>query len=464
MNFITMLQEMAAVHLDDKIADLIISGDIEKAVVEYIGNIVSKKATLAKSSSATTKKLKEGRPPKSIKISPEKLEQIPPTAWDKFDEVYKQKVVRFRSDDESTRKQSKGTVVKTRGGDDIVITSGQKQKVIKDDLAKKVLALIKEREADLEKEDDKDIQRDIHDHLRALHGMLEGLHATRTGRAVIPGDPKKLEQRYKKIGDEYKKKNMKESLGEASMSPYNLIVDGIDKLISVTENPLEKNRYIKMKKDFMSGLSNVSRNSIKENIKLNIYYGNKMFALMEAEDYRGRYFAENYYFSAFSRAFKKDVDTYGIDLTEELYEDIYGKDILYITDAIKENEVFFESIDSTRSHLLFEGYGMDQDLSEGVWDIIKKFGGASMGKIQKFLGQGVGWAKELMTKGTAFFTELPIVEIAIPAIAITGTIIGGVKLINKIRKKANKAPLSKEEKEKFKEIVRSKEEEVKKYI
>lgn len=551
MNFITILQEMAAIHLDNSVADLMIAGKIEDAVQAYIGNIVEKKGTLAKSSSATTKKLKEGRPPKSLKMSSEKLEQIPAKAWDKFDEIYKERVIRYHGE-EDARKKIKGTVVKTRGGDEIVVTSGQKQKVIKDVLAKKLLALIKEREADMRREDDPEKQKDIDAHLRALHAMLEGLHATRTGRAVITDtDPEKLKARYKKIGDEYKKKHMEES---ATENKYDVVIDLVNDLIKVTKNPTEIEKFKKLKKEFEERLAKqklgelreevvrgslpalskypylgtdvdykktnptkaakelckyadrsakkeidilglvdkrlvisktdeakkfyekvreelekfietgYSDDEIEENASLHIHYSNRMMALMEGEGYQGSYFAENYYFSEFARAFRKDSGEYGIELTEDIYEDIYGKEILIITDAIKRNEEFFEGIDSQSSYLLFEGYGFDETLTEGIWNTIKKFGGASMGRIQKFLGQGVGWGKELITKGAAFFTGGSIAQIAVPAIAIAGSVVGGIKLINKIRKKAKKNPLSKEEKEKFKEAVKNNEEEIRSYL
>jgi len=456
MNFITILQEMAAVHLDNKVADLMIAGDIEGAVKEYIKNIIQKKATLAKSSSATTKKLKEGRPPKSIKISAEKLEQIPAKSWDKFDEIYKVQVNKFKPTEGGERKQSKGTTVKTRSGEEIVITSGQKQKVIKDELATKIIALIKEREADMEKEDDPKKQEDIDSHLRALHAMLEGLNATRSGRALFDADQKELQKRYKKIGDEYKKKYKMESVNESSD-----IIGLVDELISLTDNPKEKKSFETMKRK-LSAIVN-KKVLMKENTSLDMNYSIKMMALMEGENYRGTRFAENYMFSAFAKAFRKDSNKYGVELTEEIYESIYGKNICVITDAIKNNKEFFEAIDTKDSPLLFEGYSFNEELTESVWDVIKQFGGSAIGRMKGFLGQGLGWAKELMSKGIGFFTELPIAQIAIPALALAGSAAGAIKLINSIRKKAKENPLSKEEKEKFKEAIKNNKEEALKY-
>lgn len=472
MNFISILQEMAAVHLDDAVADLMIAGDIEKAVHQYITNIRAKGATIAKSSSATTKKLKEGRPPKSLKMSTEKLEQIPANAWDAFNDIYKEAVKEGQGGKTPERKQSKGTVVRTRSGEEIVVTSGQKQKVIKDDLAVKVLALIKELEAKIEKEDDIAKVKDFESHIKALRIMLEGLHATRTGRAVITDtDPKILQQRYKKIGDEFKKKNMGESqsINEVRINEYEQIVDAANELIKITKDPEEKARLCRIINTFSRRIGIKPKkiyidDKVDENVKLNIYYGNKMMALMEAEEYEGRYFAENYYFSAFAKAFKKDCDTFGLELTEDLYKMIYGEDILIITEAIAHDQDFFEGIGDHNSHLLFEGYGFDEYLSEGVWDTIKDFGGVSLGKITKFLNKGAGWAKKLMETGAAFFLNTSITQLVVPAIAVAGTVVGGIKLINAIRKKAKQSPLSKEEQDKFKEAVRNNREEIRKYI
>lgn len=510
MNFKEILQEMAAVHIDDQIGDLMIAGDVEKAVERYISNMEAKKATVAKASSATTRKLKEKRPPKSLKMDPEKLEKISPATWDKFDEIYKEKVSGGRKEGEKpVRKQAKGTSIQTRDGDEMIITSGQRQKVIKDDLARKVIALIKEREAELDVEEDQEKLADIASHLRALYILLEGLHISRSGKSVFKVDQEKIIARHKKIGAAYRKKHGIEEAQKDLDPEIKELIKQLEKLIEITKvsktkmalnktkDKFLKALYIKVpvkksiKEDgfdyFLGSYNNLIENSrtsreekawkkekdlfIKEAINqdfqkqnINISYNYKMEAIMEAENYKGRDFAENYVFSSFVKALRRDVDEYGIELTESIYTKIYGRNIIPLTSFIIENEEFFEALSNTRAPLLFEGYGMDENLTESVWNALKQFGGSSIGKLKGFLSSGAGWAKELMSKGISFFTTLPIAEIAIPAIALTGSVVGGVKLINKIRKEASKNPLSKEEREKFKQAVKEQRAEAKKYV
>lgn len=455
---------MAAVHLDDSVGNLMVSGDIDGAVRKYIENIVSKNAVLSKTSSATTKKLKEGRPPKSLKLSAELLKKIPVESWNKFDEIYKTKVVGYMEGKKPTeRTMTKGAVLKVRGGDDMIVTSGQRQKVIKDDIANKVLALIKEQERKLEDSDDNKEQADLISNIEALHAMLEGLHETRKGRAILKGDPEQLKKRYKKIESEFKKKNQNESTETRKPKGFKEIVKELaasfEELERISNDPEEKAKY----NDLMKKLKSLK--FIKEETRLSVPASDAMLLIKEGVGYNGVYFPENYIFSSFVKAFYKDSTKYGLEEAEGIYEMIYGEDISGILSYLKENEYLLEKLGTSKSTLLFEGYGnVERELTESLWSKLKLFGAPVLGKVKNFLSQGLPWAKDLISKGAAFFTELSIAQIAVPAIALAGGVAAGLKLVNSIRKKMKANPLSKEEKEKFKKIVMEKEDEIKKYL
>lgn len=628
MNFISILQEMAAAHMDQEVGDLMARGEVEEAVKKYIYNMVKKKAKIARTSTAVTNKIREKRVPKALKIDPETLKKIPEHKWDAFDKAYERIVKEYqdkKSLDLSTK--IKGHAVKTKEGEEVGITSGHTQNLIKQDLVKTIAKA--KIEADKKLADaTSDAERErIKENLAGLEILYNSFRETFKGRGVLDADPKKLKQRYNRIQTQaelmrdpellkqeienlkkaldkdktsagranIRKKierleNAKSKLKEDFEELTNLLQEEVskDKITAIIQNSFDKakskmdkepeitvkefeklfdfaiNEYSnqlesqkgiipreaiiiakqqisnlkklrdnaervviadpeiakdiydqvakifnykkesveehqeeineeltdkqfdelislaikkyekllqittdekekKVAQEGIDRLKKIKRNTIKEQ-KVFIPYSTKMYLIMEGIHYQGTHFSENYLFSNFVKAFYQDKQKYGIELTEELYKEIYGEDIEILTSCLKEHEEFVNKAGESKQALLFEGYAVDAELSEGVWDVIKKFGGASIGKLQRFLGKGVDWAKELVSKGTAFFTELPIAQIAVPAIAITGGVIAAVKLINKIRRKAGKNPLSKEEKEKFKETLKANKEEVADYI
>lgn len=461
MNFITILQEMAATHMDNSVGELMAKGRVIDAVRKYIKNMESKNATIAKNSTAVTNKIREGRAPKSLKIDKKILDEIPNERWDEFDEIYRKTV--SGEGVKKSYKTQKGKTIKTKDGEEIVITSGQKQKVIKDELETKMLRIKKEFEDQLSKVENEVEKERIKEHIRGLDIAIDGLRETHR-RPVLDADPKDLKNRYDKITKEYKAKN--EDYDDNFVKRFEAmnkeVIDLYKKLLNTTKDPRRK-ESIRKDIEMLKGMKPF-RGNIKEG-NVFIPYDDKMKMLSEAIQYEGTNFSENYVFSGFVKSFYKDKETYGLELTEEIYTIIYGEDINAITSCLVEHEEFLDKAGASKSSLLFEGCSeIPRELSESVWDVIKQFGGAYIGKIQKFLGQGVSWAKELMSKGISFFTDLPITQIAVPAIAIAGGITAGVKLINKIRKKAGKNPLSKEEKENFKEALKAKKDEVAKYV
>lgn len=446
MNIKEILFEMAASHLDDAVADKMIAGDIEGAVLQYLDNIKAKKGTIAKSSSATTKKLREKKYSKSMKMSIEKAEKIPVAYWDMFDKAYEILLTGDTTIKQKERDSKKGSIAKTKTGEEVISTSGQKQKKIKDDLSQKLVTLIKEREAQLDVEEDADKLKDISDHIRALYVMLEGLSASRSGRSILKIDAVELQKRYRKISDQFRKKNMTEEVNSGEL------INLVDELIKETENEEEKRKYINMRRELKKILRAYKVNEDTTPFFIPSDYRTK--ALSEALEYEGYNIEENYLFSSFAKAFRKDVETYGNEDARDLYESMYGENIHDILDIISE-DVFFNSIAGIEHPLLFEGYGLNVELTEGVWSNLLKFGGKSLSSIKKALGAGTGWAKEVLSKGVGFFVDFPIAKIAIPAVILAGGVKGAIKFINNIRKKSKLDPLGKEELEKFRDEVKN---------
>lgn len=521
MNFITLLQEMAATHMGDEVAKLMIKGEkseseeekksyIKKAVEKYIQNMLDKKAKVAKTSTAVTKKIKEGRPPKSLKISDTQLGKISKESWDKFDEIYKEEAKdHFVSKERKKSETQKGQAVKNKEGEEVGMTGGQRQDVIKRELSRAIYKAKTDLEKGLENAKSDEEKKNFEEYLKGLETLYKGFQASGV-KGILKHDPEKKREQYKKIQTQReilkdperinleieklekekenaktpkekrrfdqrisKLKKQKENLGEAVS--YNTsdelkkinksIYDKLIKLAKTYKKGSEEQKNILKLAKQASSMGSVNSGVVREYVEIYIPSDNKMSMMAEGINYQGAHFSENYIFSKFVKAFYNDKNKYGTELTEDIYKKIYGEDVSVLISLLKENEEFLNEAGQSKSSLIFEGYSeLDNELVEGIWEQIKKFGGASIGKLQNFLGKGVAWAKELVSKGTDFFTELPIAQIAIPAIAISGGIAAGAKLINNIRKKAGKNPLSKEEKEKFKELVKQKENEVEKYI
>lgn len=89
----------------------------------------------------------------------------------------------------------------------------------------------------------------------------------------------------------------------------------------------------------------------------------------------------------------------------------------------------------------------------GLWDKLKAFGKPLVKKLGGFISQGAKWAKEIAQKGMEFLHTNPIARVAVPAVALAGTIGGGIALINKIRKRAGKGKLSKSEEKKLRAVA-----------
>jgi len=461
MNFNSIINEMAAIHFDDEIGTYMVNNEVEKAVMKYIKNILSRKGKLANFSSATTKKIKAGNYSKGLKISKDILKKIPVERWDEFDKIYKNKVSNNGVKNNKS-KTMKGKEVKTRSGESVIITSGQKQQKIKDKLEKNLIKIIKETQAEKEKATSPLAKAKFDDALRALTIMYDGLQVSRTGKALIPGDSKKLRERYKKISSEMAKKieAKKNKKVTESVEDDKFLLD-IDEFLKELSEFLKITKDEEIKKIILGQIDKVKKIAVDykkekgmvESVKefTNLPSTIKERLIMEAEEYKGFYFMENYTMSTFLRTFVKDTEIYGDKLTRDLYKDLYGENINEVLQYVTED--FKKEIKNTKS-LIFEGCSnIDTELTESIWSIVKSVGGGALGILGKFLKAGAPWAKTLLKTGASFFASSSIAQIAVPAILLAGSIGGGVKLINKIRKKSKLNKLSDEQMVAFKKAT-----------
>lgn len=210
--------------------------------------------------------------------------------------------------------------------------------------------------------------------------------------------------------------------------------------------------------------------------------------LREAYGYTGVEFTANYILSNLVRSFNKD------DFDVESYSMVYGEDSEPFFNILKENKNVIKEI-SNISGLLFEKYGIDNihehflhiddrrleviceaegivskavgffnQAKEGVGGFLKtlwkNFKGLGVVKaVTPFLEQGFAWAKDMVTKGLAFFGA-NIGSLVVPAMLIFRTAPAAIAGINAIRKRRKMKALSGQEKEKFGELAKEKQQQI----
>lgn len=91
-----------------------------------------------------------------------------------------------------------------------------------------------------------------------------------------------------------------------------------------------------------------------------------------------------------------------------------------------------------------------------AWGKIKEYGKDVLENLSAYIQKGATWATSIATKGISWLGTASPVAIAIPAVLLAGAGIGGgIVLVNKLRKKAKKAALTKQEEEIiYKEIAK----------
>lgn len=240
---------------------------------------------------------------------------------------------------------------------------------------------------------------------------------------------------------------------------------------------MEKERISKMKEGY----------SLKD-----VNYYEQM--LKESYGYRGDMFWENYILSNLVRTFPEYIIEYGDKSAMEMFMLVYGEETKPLFEYMVESEnLLFEASLVAGNGLLFEEIGqknMERYLTEvdegivkyvgkrvptginfsgmlrksrsglraltepksrilgflsGLWNKLKDLGRSVFGRVVPFLKARFRWAKELVTKGVGWIATNPIAKVAIPAVLIAGGVLGAVKLINRLRKRAGKKELSNEE-------------------
>jgi len=238
-----------------------------------------------------------------------------------------------------------------------------------------------------------------------------------------------------------------------------------------------------------SGRKTMKSNLIKKTKNEN--YFEKETLLADSCGYKGVYFLENYVMSNILRTFSKDVIEYGAGRAAAMYVDLYGEETKPIFVYMARNEEMLHEAAKIEGKILFEETGYnnatkylkEQGVAEkigkavtagkgivgkvvgflkGAWEKIKAFGKPIIDKVAGFVRKGIPWARELIKKGVAFITTNPIAKIAVPAVAIAGGVVGGIALINRIRKKAKMRKLSDQEKEDLRVMVQKKDSEIEK--
>jgi len=75
------------------------------------------------------------------------------------------------------------------------------------------------------------------------------------------------------------------------------------------------------------------------------------------------------------------------------------------------------------------------------------------GKVKNLLALGFNWVKDMVTKGASWVVANPIARIAVPLVALAGSTALAIKIINKVRNRKNKSPLTPEEESKIVQLA-----------
>lgn len=209
---------------------------------------------------------------------------------------------------------------------------------------------------------------------------------------------------------------------------------------------------------------------------------NHLEMLAEGLDYKGAHFTENWIFSNLVKAYYEDAEKYGAEEAKDMYLTLFGEELEEALDYINENYEYIGEAVGIDSPLLFEGYlgeraqgkgasavsmagqaaasGKAKGVLKGLWDKLKGLGSGALDKVKGLVEKGVPWAKELIQKGASFFASNPIAQVAVPAVALAGGAAAGWKLLKKMKK----GKISDEDKQKYKEALQQKQDQVKKYV
>lgn len=498
---ISSLDEMAQAHIDNAVIDAIKDGNFEDAAHRYIDNHGS--AKVASKADATINKVMKGQLAKTMKADPEKVKNVSNDEWEKFKQAY----VKIQgTEGQTTRsyKTSKGQVQKATGE---VKTSSQSTTKTMEKLDDKIQKVYNEWKAKLESAATDEEKEDAKSHMSALQILSDGLQYAKKGKAplepVTQEDLDRIKEKFAKIGKNYVKKQGKEAEVEdqkiaqgMEQAHKNIMqrITGIKDLEDI-EDLVQDFRERKAAREARKG-SDVAGPDIEKLKEEMIVKGE---ALAEGLAYEGVNFWENYVGSALIKMFNEDVKKLGAKEAANSYIDVFGEETLPIFKYLAQNTTELNEAANIKGLFLFETVGnrnLNNYLTElnkidavtqlakkgakpgmlslagsgkkvakflkGAWDKIKEFGGPIVKRLGLFLGRGVKWAKNIAQQGLEFIWSNPVTKVAVPAIALAGTIGGGIALVNKLRKRAGKDKLSKQEEAQFRETAEKKEDELEK--
>ena len=500
------LDEMAQQHIDNEVVDLIKNGKYKEAAQRYIDNHGT--AKLAQKASATTTKLKRGDFAKNLAAGQGKVSGVSKDGWTAFENAYSE-LMGTSGQEKRGYKKTKGTVEKSTGE---VKTTGQTRQKGLVKLENKLRTVAQGFQNELESTDDPEKKEEIQAHIDALETLGNALQYTKKGEATLPPrteeELKKLRDKYKKIGLQIKKAAKKEPEDETDEYDEKVAADAIARLqrkLAGVKDLSDVNDLIadfRERKEMLSSARTAIPHKIKESMNL------RGFILAESYGYEGVHFWENYIMSDLLRAFNEDVNFFGKKEAFDIYVNVFGESTAPVFEYMVNHEDELNEAAKIKGQFLFETVGYDNlhrylteaipasagfggagralrvsnaaaqtakggalasGLSKiggflsGLWGKIKNFGKPIVDKLGSLVSGGVGWAKKIAQQGMNWLYTNPVAKVAVPAIALAGTIGGGVALINKLRKRAGKDKLSKEEEQKFKELAQENKDKLKRY-
>lgn len=489
--------EMAQQHFDDKVVNLIKAGKYKEAAQRYIDNHGNSK--VPQKAEATTKKLQTQKFAKTLKARPEQVEGITDEEWSKFNTAF--------SELQGTQLQTKRGYTKTKGKvetstDEIKTSrSGIKSHGSKiESLETKISRLAKEFGTIKTNAEDEKTKQEAQEHIDGLKILHDALQHVKKGENVLPPETKeeieKLKERYKKIGKAYieKFKPRLDVTGEeepaydeeVAKSAIQRLVDKMNGVKDLEDVDALWGDWAKRKRQLQDKEANRAKDvQMKENLNL------KGVLIADGTQYEGVNFWDNYIMSGLVRGFNEDIKQLGVDKTISMYVEVFDIDTLPIYEYMISNLTLLNESANMKNYYLFEEVGYNNIINEldltttksalmgggfnavkktpkiieflkGLWDKIKQFGKPIVDKLSKFVGAGVTWAKNIATKGLAWLQNNPIARVAVPVVALAGGIVGGIALLNKLRKRAGKEKLTKQEEDQIADIAKEKENELKK--
>lgn len=518
------MDEMAQQHFDDEVVDLIKAGEFEKAAEKYIDNHGS--AKLAQKATATTGKLARGDFAKTLKADPEKVSKIPKTAWDSFNQAYAD-LMGTSEQEKRGYKKTKGSVDSATGKIKTSAQSGASRAASINKLEAKIQKIAGEYQSKLEAAETDEEKEEARSHLEGLQILGQALQNTKKGKGTIPPESeaqiKKLEDKYAKIEAAMGKKMDRPVAKYGDEAPRT--DDEQDKVEKEAQRRLKKRMHPELRTidDIEDEIEDFRRRAESKKKGQEAYIPPRMEEAMknsgkilaESYSYTGTRFWENYTGTSVLRMFNKDVKEIGAKEAKEIYIETFGEETAPIFEYMAGNEELLEEAANVKGIFLFEvngrrnvnGYLAEAPMAftagigggssvgkmakvmsggsakkglatvadkagkagglmgwlTGLWDKFKAFGKPIVKKLGAFVASGAKWAKEIAQKGMTFLHTNPIARVAVPAVALAGTVAGGIALINKLRKKAGKNKLSKEEENKMRATAGRKEDQLRKY-